>query len=81
MKISQKEQSDNIEKQQKEHFEKTKNDKREWKSTIQELKNGLKEQKQQKELNLKVLENLKTEIQVRSGSLTKNRNLKYEMHH
>ena len=77
MKISQKEQYDNIEKQQKEHFEKTKNDQKEWKSAIQELKNGQKEQKGQKELNLKVIENLKTEIQVKSGSITRIRNLKY----
>ena len=62
MKISLKEQSDNIEKQQKEHS-------REWKAAIQELTNGQKEQTRQKELNLKVIENLKTEIQVRTGSL------------
>ena len=62
MKISQKEQSDNIEKQQKEHS-------REWKAAIQELTNGQKEQTRQKQLNLKVIENLKTEIQVRTGSL------------
>ena len=54
---------------QKEHFEKTDHDRREWKSTIQELENGQKEQKRQKELNLEVIENLKTEIQVRTGSL------------
>ena len=64
MKISQKEQSDNIEKQQKEHS-------REWKAAIQELKNGQKEKTRQKELNLKVIENLRTEIQVRTSSLTK----------
>ena len=71
MKITQKEQSDNIEKQHKEHS-------REWKAAIQELTNGQKEQTRQKELNIKVIENLKTEIQVRTGSLTKIRNLKYK---
>ena len=71
MKITQKEQSDNIEKQQREHS-------REWKAAIQELTNGQKEQTRQKELNLKVIENLKTEIQVRTGSLTKIRNWKYK---
>ena len=62
---------------QNEQCEKT-IDHREWKSAIQELKNGQKEQTRQKELNLKVIENLKTEIQVRTGSLTKIRNLKYK---
>ena len=71
MKITQKEQSENIEKQQKEHS-------REWKAAIQELTNGQKEQTRQKELNLKVIENLKTEIQVRTGSLTNIRTLKYK---
>ena len=47
---------------QKEHFE-------EWKSANQELENGQEEQKQQNEFNLEVIENLKTEIQVRTGSL------------
>ena len=40
------------------------------------MKNGQKEQKRQKELNFKVIENLKREIQVRTNSLTKIRNLK-----
>ena len=40
------------------------------------MKNGQKEQKRQKELNFKVIENLKSEIQVRTNSLTKIRNLK-----
>ena len=69
MKISLKEQSDNIEKQQKEHSQKTKNDHREWKAAIKELTNGQKEQKRQKELNLEVIENLKTEIRVRLSLL------------
>ena len=56
---------------QKEHFE-------EWKSANQELENGQEEQKQQNEFNLEVIENLKTEIQVRTGSLTKIRNWKYK---
>ena len=77
MKISQKEQHDIIEKQQKEHSQNTKNYQRELKVAIQELTNGQKEQKRQKELNLEVIENLKPEIQVRTGSLTKIRNLKY----
>ena len=51
---------------------------------LQELKNSQKEQsknieKQQKELNLKAIENLKTvmfyQVQVRTGSFTKKRNL------
>ena len=70
MKISLKEQSDNIEKQQREHSI-------EWKAAIQELTHGQKEQTRQKELNLKVIENLKTEIQVRTGSFTKIRNQKH----
>ena len=62
---------------QNEQCEKT-IDQREWKSAIQELKNGQKEQTRQKELNLKVIENLRAEIQVRTGSLTKIRNWKYK---
>ena len=62
---------------QNEQCEKTKNDQKEWKSAIQELKNGQKEQKRQKELNLKVIESLKTEIQVRTGSFTKIKNWKH----
>ena len=57
---------------QNEQCEKT-IDQREWKSAIQELKNGQKEQTRKKELNLKVIENLRTEIQVRTSSLTKNK--------
>ena len=77
MKISQKEQYDIIEKQQKEHSQNTKNYQRELKVATQELTNGQKEQKRQKELNLEVIENLKTEIQVRPGSFTKIRNWKH----
>ena len=57
MKISQKEQSDIIEKRQKEEFENFK--------------------KHQEDQNLKVIESLKLEIQVRTELLTKVRYLMY----